>query len=225
MTIPTVSDVMISEESHGHQEPPVTGVIEDKPPRRSARGGLRLFTIRVINYLTNYVVCHIPSFALRRVWYRRVLGVKFGAHAGIHLGCYIWFYGPGQLRRDGLTIGAYSRINRDCCLDARGPLRIGDNVSVSPEVTILTAFHRMDDPTFRVETRPVVIEDYAWIGTRATILAGVTLGRGSVVAAGAVVTRDVAPLEIVGGIPARPIGTRPEEAIGYTLDGPFPLFE
>ena len=98
-------------------------------------------------------------------------------------------------------------------------------MSISPEVTILTAFHRMDDPEFRVETRPVVIEDHVWIGTRSTILSGVTLGRGSVVAAGAVVTRDVAPLAIVAGVPARPIGTRPAEAIDYVLDAPFPLFE
>jgi maltose O-acetyltransferase len=98
-------------------------------------------------------------------------------------------------------------------------------VSISPEVTILTAFHRIDDPKFRVESRPVVIEDFVWIGSRATILSGVKLGRGSVVAAGAVVTRDVEPLQIVGGVPARPIGTRPAEALGYVLDGPFPLFE
>lgn len=193
--------------------------------RARARGGLSLFAIRVLNYSTNYVVSHVPSFALRRAWYRHVLGVELGHHAGIHLGCYIWFYGPGQVRRDGFRIGAYSRINRNCCLDARGPLRIGENVSISPEVAILTAFHRADDPDFRVEERPVVIEDHVWIGTRATILAGVTLGRGSVVSAGAVVTRDVPPLTIVGGVPARPIGTRPEAATAYVLDEPFPLFE
>ncbi len=102
---------------------------------------------------------------------------------------------------------------------------IGDNVSVSPEVTILTAQHRVDDPEFRVENRRVVIEDHVWIGTRATILPGVTLGRGCVVAAGAVVTRDVAPFVIVGGVPARPVGTRPESAAAYVLDQRLPLFE
>lgn len=186
---------------------------------------MKLFATRVLNYLTNYVVCHVPVFALRRAWYRYVLGLKIEPHAGVHLGCYIWFYGPGQIRRDGVSIGAYSRINRNCCLDARGPLRIGRNVSVSPDVTILTTFHRADEPDFRVESLPVVIEDHVWIGTRATILAGVTLGRGCVVAAGAVVSRDVPALAIVGGVPAKPIGTRPESALAYTLDGPFPLFE
>ena len=216
---------MITERTDGQAERQLVGRIEEEPTAGSALGAVRLFVIRLLNYVTNYVVSHIPSFALRRAWYRRVLGVQLGDRAGIHLGCYVWFYGPGQIRRDGFTIGAYSRINRNCCLDARGPLRIGANVSISPEVTILTAFHRMDDPEFRVETRPVVIEDHVWIGTRSTILSGVTLGRGSVVAAGAVVTRDVAPLAIVAGVPARPIGTRPAEAIDYVLDAPFPLFE
>ena len=188
-------------------------------------GGVRLFVVRVLGYLTNYVVSHIPSYAFRRLWYQRALGITFGKNAGVHLGCHLWFYGPGQIRRDGVTIGDYSRINRDCCLDVRGGLKIGDNVSISPEVAILTAEHGVNDPGFRVEAQQVVIEDHAWIGTRAIILPGLTLGRGSVVAAGAVVTRDVPPLAIVGGVPARTIGTRSEQALDYVLDGGFPLFE
>jgi acetyltransferase-like isoleucine patch superfamily enzyme len=129
------------------------------------------------------------------------------------------------MRRDGVSIGLNSRVNRNCCLDVRGGLRIGDDVSVSPDVVVLTASHRVDDPAFRVETRPVVIEDNVWIGTRATILPGVTLGRGCVVCAGAVVTRDVAALAIVGGVPAQRVGERPAAAAGYSLDSGFPLFE
>jgi maltose O-acetyltransferase len=193
--------------------------------RGTVSGALRMFAIRVLNYLTNHLVCHVPSFAARRFWYRRVLGATFGEHAGVHLRCYVWFYGPGQIRRDGLHVGAYSRINRGCCLDARGSLHIGDNVSISPEVAILTASHGVHDPTFRLESRPVVIEDHVWIGTRAMVLPGVTLGRGCVVAAGAVVTRDVRPLAIVAGVPAREVGVRAADATGYVLDGAFPLFE
>lgn len=193
-------------------------------PDASSRG-LRVFAIRVINYVTNHVVSHIPSFAFRRLWYTRVLGVRFGERAGVHLGCYFWFYGPGQVRRDGVSIGANSRINRDCSVDVRGGVTIGDNVSISPEVVISTAAHSAFDPKFRVELRPVVIEDQVWIGMRAMILGGVTLGRGSVVAAGAVVTKDVPPLTIVAGIPARPVGTRPEEATHYVIDEGFRLFE
>jgi len=188
-------------------------------------GRLKLFLVRALNYVTNHVISHIPSFHLRHAWYRRVLGISLGQGAVVHLGCYVWFYGPGQLRREGLVIGAHTRINRDCCLDARGSLRIGENVSISPEVTILTAFHPIDDPEFRVATRPIEIEDYAFVGTRATILAGVRIGRGAVVGAGAVVTRHVPPLAVVAGVPARQVGTRPEEALRYVLDQPPALFE
>lgn len=195
------------------------------PEPAPTSGGFTLFCVRLLNYVTNEVVSRVPSFATRRWWYRRVLGVDLGAHAGIHLGCYLWFYGPGQLRRGGLRIGDHTRINRDCCLDARGSLEIGANVSISPEVVILTASHRIDGEDFGVETRPVVIEDHVWIGTRAMIMPGVTLGRGCVVAAGAIVTRSVPPMTVVAGVPARPVGNRPERATAYTLRGAFPLFE
>jgi maltose O-acetyltransferase len=195
------------------------------PEPQNYRGPHRLFAVRLVNYLTNNVVNHVPSYAARRLWYRRVLGIRLAAHANLHLGCYVWFYGPGQIRRDGFSIGAYSRINRNCCLDARGSLHIGDNVSVSTEVMILTAAHRPDDPAFRVETRPVVIEDHVWIGARAILLPGVTLGRGCVVSAGAVVSRDVPPLAIVAGVPARTIGERPASAVGYVMGADYPLFE
>jgi maltose O-acetyltransferase len=185
----------------------------------------RLIAIRLLNYATNELISHVPSFAIRRFWYRRVVGIALGHHAGIHLGCYVWSYGPNQVRRDEVRIGSYSRINRDCFLDVRGSLQIADNVSVSPEVMILTAYHRADTKEFPVETRPVVIEDHVWIGARATIMPGVTLGRGCVVAAGAVVTRDVPALAVVAGVPARNVGVRPAAGAEYTLSAAFPLFE
>ena len=81
----------------------------------------------------------------------------------------------------------------------------------------------MDHPRFVTETQPVVIENYAWIGMRAMILPGVTIGEGAVVAAGAVVSRDVAPYTVVGGVPAKPIGRRQGPA-RYELAF-HPLFE
>jgi len=195
--------------------------------RRQARAdGLRRGAVRAINYATNHIVAHIPSFTLRRLWLTRVLGIRMGEGAGLHLGCYVWFYGPSQVRRDGIAIGAYTRINRDCTLDTRGGLRIGANVSISPEAMILTAEHRLTDARFVEESRaPVDIGDHVFIGARAIILPGVTLGRGSVVAAGSVVTKSVDELTIVGGVPAKPIGTRPDHATRYTLDVPFPMLE
>ncbi|HMC79364.1 MAG TPA: acyltransferase [Acidimicrobiia bacterium] len=193
---------------------------ETERPRAVATIG-----VRVLNYLTNHVVNRVPSYSLRHAWYRRVLGLSMGRGSGVHLGCYVWFYGPGQLRRSGFHIGANTRINRDCCLDARGPLHIGDNVSVSPEVAILTTQHSLDAGGFPLESRPVVIEDHVWIGMRAMILPGTTVGRGAVIAAGAVARGVIPPMTVVAGVPARPIGTRPAEGIGYELDAPFPLFE
>ncbi len=190
-----------------------------------SEGSPTSFGVRILNYLTNHVVSRVPSYRIRHAWYRRTLGLSLGEHSGIHLGCYIWFFGPGQIRRTGCHIGSNSRINRDCCLDARGPLRIGDNVSVSPEVAILTTQHALGRSGFPLESHGVVIEDHVWIGMRAMILPGTTIGRGAVVAAGAVVKGTVAPMTIVAGVPARPIGTRPAPGIDYELDAPFPLFE
>ncbi len=185
---------------------------------------LRTWLVRVLGYLTNHLVAHLPSFTLRRLWYRR-LGIEIGERSGIHMGCYLWFYGPGQVARDGVRIGRHSRVNRDCTLDIRGPLWIGDNVSISPEVTILTTQHAWRKPGFDLETRPVVVEDHAWIGMRATLLPGTRVGRGAVIAAGAVAHGDIPALSVVAGVPARVVGQRPPEALHYVLDQPFPLYE
>jgi acetyltransferase-like isoleucine patch superfamily enzyme len=192
---------------------------------KRSSGGVKLFVTRVLNYSTNHVVSHVPSYAFRHFWYRRVLGIGIGAHSGVHLGCYFWFYGPGQIRRDGVRIGANTRINRDCTLDVREGLEVGDNVSISAESLILTTADRVDGGRSREERKPIVIEDHVWVGMRAVIMPGVRLGRGSVIGAGAVVMRDVPEMSIVFGNPARPVGTRPEGATDYVLDAKFPLFE
>lgn len=184
----------------------------------------RVGLIRVLNYLTNHVVNHVPSFAVRHAWYRR-LGVTIGRGSGVHMSCYVWFYGPRQVRRTGLVIGNHTRINRGCCLDGRGRLTIGDNVSISPEVAIITTQHSWRRAGFELESRDVRIDDHAWIGMRATILPGSTIGRGAVVAAGAVVSGEVPPMTVVAGVPARPVAERPCEGVDYVLDHPFPWFE
>src|SRR5437764_7824370 len=79
-------------------DPIVTERGDRPPPKGIARrvtATWRLFAIRVLNYLTNHIVSHVPSFALRRTWYRHILGIQLGPHSGIYMGCYIWFYGPG----------------------------------------------------------------------------------------------------------------------------------
>lgn len=96
----------------------------------------------------------------------------------------------------------------------RGPLTIGDNVMMAPDVLILTSNHchdRIDIP-MRLQgftpTKEVVIEDDVWIGTRVIILPGVRIGKGSILAAGSVVTKDIQDYSIVGGCPAKLIKIR-----------------
>jgi acetyltransferase-like isoleucine patch superfamily enzyme len=165
---------------------------------------LRAFLCELLLYVCNHVVGSLPSRRLRMLFYRRVMGFEIGQKTTVFLNC----------RFDcakKLTIGASTVVNRGCRLDNRGGLTIGINVSISEEVCILTADHDPRLASFAGRTRPIVIEDFVFIGTRAMILPGVTLKRGSVVGAGAIVTRDVQPFAIVAGSPARAIAKRNPE--------------
>jgi len=170
-------------------------------------------TLALVRYLTNRVIARIPIYAVRHAWYRRVLGMRIGRGSALLMDLYIYIRGrqtsAGEdVCRQGITIGRRSVVNQQCCLDGRGGLSIGDNVDISPGVWILTDSHDMHDPLFPEVLAPVRIGNHAWIGSRAMILPGETVGEGAVVAAGAVVTRNVEPYAVVAGVPARPIGTR-----------------
>lgn len=108
----------------------------------------------------------------------------------------------------GITIGSYTTINSNSIIDGRGELSIGDCVDIATEVNIWTLQHDYNDPSYTAYGKSVVIEDYVWIASRATILPGVTVGRGAVIAAGSIVTKDVPPLTVVAGVPAKIIGRR-----------------
>jgi acetyltransferase-like isoleucine patch superfamily enzyme len=104
-------------------------------------------------------------------------------------------------------------VHSFCYIEATGGLTIGDDVSIAHSVSILTTNHNYADldPPIRdqgVQERATTISDDVWIGCGSRILAGVTIGKGAVVAAGAVVTKDVEPYAVVGGVPARQIGSR-----------------
>jgi len=124
---------------------------------------------------------------------------------------------------DRINIGDNVVINRHVYLDGRIGLRIKNNVSISPEVYILSMEHDPNNPFFATRGGEVIIDDHVWIGARAIILPGVHIGEGAVVAAGAVVTRDVEPYQIVGGVPARLIAERSKD-IQYRLKY-FPWFD
>lgn len=165
-------------------------------------------------YAFNGFLTHVPGYSLRTTYLRCALGYDIGRGTAVHMGCF--FTG------DHIHIGQHTVINRRTYLDGRGELRIGDNVSISPEVYVLTATHAVDDPRFAPDLRGATIEDDVWIGARAIILPGVTLGRGTVVGAGAVVTRSTEPYAVVVGNPARKIRERSRD-LNYTLRY-FPWF-
>lgn len=125
----------------------------------------------------------------------------------------VTFYNPSNI-----YIGDNSVVNNKCLLDGRGgKLIIGCNVDIAREVNIWTLQHAPDDDFHSAIGGNVIIEDFVWIASRVTILPGVTIGRGSVLASGAVVTKDVPEMSIVGGVPAKVIGERKSQ-LKYTLN-------
>ena len=101
-----------------------------------------------------------------------------------------------------LTLGENVFINHGFTCMASGGVTIEDGVMIGPEAAIITANHDFKD-LLVLQFKPVIIKKGAWIGARAVILPGVTVGEGAVIASGAVVTKDVAPRTIVGGNPAK----------------------
>jgi acetyltransferase-like isoleucine patch superfamily enzyme len=120
-----------------------------------------------------------------------------------------------------LHIGRECWINVGCLLDVNESLVIGDRVALGQEVMILTNGHRIAERGRRagaLDPRPVTIEPDAWLSTRCTILPGVTVGEGAVVAAGAVVTKSVPPHVIVGGVPAQVLRSLTADEVNGAAD-------
>lgn len=117
-----------------------------------------------------------------------------------------------------ISIGNNSAVNKKVLLDGRGgQLTIGNNVDIAQETNIWTLEHDVHDDHHTDIGADVIIEDYVWIASRVTVLPGVTIGKGAVVAANSVVTKDVLPMAIVGGIPAKVIGKR-KSKLKYKLN-------
>lgn len=145
----------------------------------------------------------LGSKQIRRFLCKRIFK-KAGKNINIEHGA---FFGSGR----DIEIGDNSGIGLNCRVS--GPLKIGSEVMMGPDVMIFTQNHRNDrlDIPMRLQTDPkkaVVIEDDVWIAARVIILPGVTIHRGAIVGAGAIVTKDVPEYAIVGGNPARIIRYR-----------------
>ncbi|TDX01774.1 acyltransferase [Dinghuibacter silviterrae] len=129
-----------------------------------------------------------------------------------------------KFKRDFIQIGDHSVVNPSCLLDGReARIIIGNNVDIARGSWIFTLEHDPQSNLFSSRSGDVVIEDYVWIASRVTILPGVRIGRGSVIASGAVVTKDIPPMSIAGGVPAKVIGQR-TSTLDYTIKY-FPLLD
>lgn len=108
-----------------------------------------------------------------------------------------------------ISIGNNTTINKRVLLDGRGGnIVIGDNVDIAQDVHIWTLQHDYNSPDYKAVGGDVHISDYVWLASGATILPGVSIGEGAVIATGAVVTKDVPSYTVVGGIPAKPLAIR-----------------
>ena len=129
-------------------------------------------------------------------------GDYFYAHTGVTI-----------LYPQNVTIGERVSLNRNTMITAKAQISIGNHVLIGPNVVINSGNHGHTEKNVTMDCQPhilspIIIEDDVWIGANSVILAGVTLGKGCVVGAGAVVTKNVEPYSIVGGVPAKKIGER-----------------
>lgn len=163
------------------------------------RGALRRYASEVLD--RSAWISPATSFLLPVSWRRRLLRL-----AGFRVGAKVT--GLKQLRSQSnrVSIGDGSFLNAGCQFEGFGHIEIGRDVFLGPQVMILTSTHDIDEdgtvdrnPT----AKPVRIGDRCWLGARATVLPGVTIGEGTIIGAGAVVTRDCKPGAVYVGVPAR----------------------
>lgn len=175
--------------------------------------------IRYANFqwwMTNSVICHFPSSRIRRGWLK-MLGMDIKGDVMFYEGYHI--RNPkGILIENGVSIGP------KVLLDGRCGLYIGKSVVIAYESIIWTLNHDYNDLNFKGKGAPVEVGDYAWICSRSIILPGIKIGEGAIVASGAIVTKDVPPYSIVGGVPAKIIGKREQKnyKYGYSRDNITP---
>ena len=170
---------------------------------------------RIYNYFLDFElmvlrwVGHIPLHFVRHTIYQAA-GLRMGKGSTIHM----WanFFQPKNIE-----VGSDTIIGNNAVLDGRAALIIGNHTDIAAEVLIYNSEHDIESEDFRAKEEAVEIGDYVFIGPRAIILPGVKIGRGAIVAAGAVVTKNVPNFAIVGGVPAKEIGERKLKNPRYTL--------
>lgn len=162
-----------------------------------------------LDWLLIKILLKIPSKHIRRWWLNSHKDVCISKTNVAIYGGMTWWKGP-------LKIDEGTNIGFKCHLDCRRGITIGKNVCIASEVMIWTLHHDYNDEHFKVRGGTVCIGDYSWICSRAIILPGVKIGEGAIIAAGAVVCKDVEPWSVVGGVPAKKIGYRENKKYDYT---------
>lgn len=162
-------------------------------------------------WLYMLVIKHIPSKSLRK----RLL-----SWGGATISPRVSMFSSVDIRNPkGLVIEEGCSVGPKVLLDARKGIHIHKNVTIAYDAIIWTLHHEMNSADFHTYGGAVEIDDYAWICSRSIILPGVHIGKAAVIASGAVVTKDVEPYTIVGGIPAKKIGER--ERIDFSYEPYF----
>ena len=191
-------------------------MFRDKTGRQlSAKEALSKILDRISNVILDFElmtlrwVSHVPSHTFRKIIYK-LSGMKIGKGSTVHM----WanFFDPS-----GISIGEDTIVGDHAFLDGRAALTIGSHVDIASSVMIYNSEHDLESEEFSARTEPVEIGNYVFVGPRAIILPGVKIGKGAVIAAGAVVTKDVPEFTIVGGVPAGKIGERRERNPHYIL--------
>jgi putative colanic acid biosynthesis acetyltransferase WcaF len=141
-----------------------------------------------------------PFSGLRRA-VLTLFGAKIGPNANVHSSAIL--YMPWNVE-----VGEWAAVGENAFIYSLGKVRIGRNATVSYRAHVCAGTHDFNDPTLPLLKPSVTIEDNAWIGTEAFIGPGVTIGNGAIVGARAVVVKDVPPMHIVAGNPARTVGMR-----------------
>ena len=165
---------------------------------------------KFLNFVIVPALMKLPSRRIRLKLVKKMFG-NVGENTS-------FLRGVNFVNSKNITVGKNSVINPNVYLDGRGgKLIIGDNVDIARDVMIWTLEHAPNDPYHATVGGDVIIEDHVWIASRVTILPNVRIGKGAVIACGAVVTKDVPELTIVGGVPAKIIGKR-ENPLIYELN-------
>lgn len=152
-----------------------------------------------------------------RVWPRAVIRVVGGGNVQVGAGSQILDFAMLMTYGGDIRIGSSCTVNPFCVLYGHGGLTIGDGVRIATQAVFVPANHGFEDPAVPIWKQPetrlgITVEDDVWIGAGARVLDGVRIGHGSVIGAGAVVTKSVPPLSIALGVPARVVGRRGDGA-------------